>query len=223
MGAIFPEWKKLAAAVSPSIKIAQVDADQHKDLAGHYKVEGFPTIKFMAPGKEPVAYNGGRTAIEMAKYALQALGDLVVSRLGGKPSSGGSSSRSGGGSKKGPSQVVNLNESDFKSKVMGGKDDWLVAFTAPWCGHCVKLHPEWVRGQAAQGGLQTRLGRRHPGAEPCAAVPGAGVSHDQAGRQQRRQAAGQRLQWRARCGGHRQLLPGAHRRHWEREAHRRDH
>ena len=39
--------------------------------------------------------------------------------------------------------MVNLNEADFKSKVMGSKDDWLVAFAAPWCGHCVKLKPEW--------------------------------------------------------------------------------
>ena len=69
--AIFPEWKKLAAAVSPSIKIAQVDADQHKDLAGHYKVEGFPTIKFMAPGKEPVAYNGGREVEDFVKYIAE--------------------------------------------------------------------------------------------------------------------------------------------------------
>ena len=43
----------------------------------------------------------------------------------------------------GPSPVVNLNGADFQKKVMESKDDWLIAFTAPWCGHCVKLKPEW--------------------------------------------------------------------------------
>jgi thiol-disulfide isomerase/thioredoxin len=38
--ALFPEWKKLADAVSPSIKVAQVDADAHKDLGGQYGVKG---------------------------------------------------------------------------------------------------------------------------------------------------------------------------------------
>jgi protein disulfide-isomerase-like protein len=55
--AIFPEWKKMAEAVHPSIKVAQVNADEHKELGGQYGVQGFPTIKvFLADKKRPQDY-----------------------------------------------------------------------------------------------------------------------------------------------------------------------
>jgi protein disulfide-isomerase-like protein len=55
--AIFPEWKKMAEAVHPSIKVAQVNADEHKELGGQYNVQGFPTIKvFLADKKKPQDY-----------------------------------------------------------------------------------------------------------------------------------------------------------------------
>jgi len=79
----------------------------------------------------------------MAQNAVQLLGEQVMGKLGGGKKSGGSSSGKSGGGKGGASQVVTLNSADFKSKVMDSKDDWLIAFTAPWCGHCVKLQPEW--------------------------------------------------------------------------------
>lgn len=97
----------------------------------------------MEDKKKPRDYNGARTSTAMAQHAVQALGEQVMGKLGVKTSSSGSSSKTGGSSGGGASQVVDLNEADFKSKVMGSKDDWLVAFTAPWCGHCVKLKPEW--------------------------------------------------------------------------------
>jgi protein disulfide-isomerase A6 len=81
----------------------------------------------------------------MAQGALQLLGEQVMGKLGAgkKPSGSSSGGKSGGGKGGGASQVVTLNSADFKSKVMESKDDWLIAFTAPWCGHCVKLQPEW--------------------------------------------------------------------------------
>jgi len=142
--AIFPEWKKMAEALHPAVKVAQVDADAHKELGGQYGVQGFPTIKlFMGDKKKPADYNGARQADKMAEHALRALSDQVMGKLGKK--SGGSSGGSSGGGKSGggKSEVINLNEAEFKSKVLGTKDDWLIAFTAPWCGHCVKLKPEW--------------------------------------------------------------------------------
>ena len=88
---------------------------------------------------------GARTAVGMAQGAMQLLSEQVMGKLGAgkKPSGSSGGSKSGGGKGGGASQVVTLNSADFKSKVMESKDDWLIAFTAPWCGHCVKLQPEW--------------------------------------------------------------------------------
>ncbi|EKX40413.1 hypothetical protein GUITHDRAFT_164660 [Guillardia theta CCMP2712] len=128
--ALFPEWKKFADAVSPSIKVGQVNADEHKDLAGQYGVKGFPTIKLFSTNKRnPSDYNGQRNAKALAQFALKAIQDAVMGRLGGVNSEKESSSsrqRSGG-----------------KSHVLNSKEDWLVQFMAPWCGHCQRLKPEW--------------------------------------------------------------------------------
>jgi len=51
------QWKKMAEAVHPSIKVAQVNADEHKELGGQYGVQGFPTIKvFLADKTKPQDY-----------------------------------------------------------------------------------------------------------------------------------------------------------------------
>jgi len=41
-----------------------------------------------------------------------------------------------------PSNVEMLNDNTFKTEI-GGDKDVLVAFTAPWCGHCKSLAPVW--------------------------------------------------------------------------------
>ena len=79
--ALFPDWAKLAGAIAPSIKVGQVNADQHKDLGGQYGIQGFPTIKFFgANKKKPTDYQGQRTAAAIAQHALKMLSDQVMTR-----------------------------------------------------------------------------------------------------------------------------------------------
>lgn len=79
------------------------DNKLEQELGGQYGVKGFPTIKvFMADKNKPIDYNGARTAMGMAEYAVKALGEQVMGRLGGGKKS---SSSSGGGSKPGGKAV----------------------------------------------------------------------------------------------------------------------
>jgi len=65
-------------------------------------------------------------------------------------SSGGSSSRSS--SSGGPSKVVTLTSSNFEGEVYENPAVVVVAFTAPWCGHCQRLQPEWESAARALDG-----------------------------------------------------------------------
>lgn len=122
-----PVYDELAAsfgAHADKVTIANVDADANKDLGKRFGVQGFPTLKWFdgKPGSEPVDYNGGRD--------LESLQKFVTEKSGVKPK----------GVKAAPSHVQILDEKSFKEQV--GKDkDVLVAFTAPWCGHCKNLKP----------------------------------------------------------------------------------
>lgn len=59
---------------------------------------------------------------------------------GGDPSEKAQGRRSSSSS---PSLVVEIDEANFDRIVLNNSAVVAVAFTAPWCGHCTKLKPEW--------------------------------------------------------------------------------
>ncbi|KAH6857633.1 protein disulfide-isomerase A4 precursor [Alternaria alternata] len=123
-----PVYEELAAVfqhAGDKVSVAKVDADQHKSLGKRFGVSGFPTLKwFDGKSDKPTDYSGGRD--------LESLSKFITEKSSVKPKVKG----------KLPSQVVYLDDKTFKEKV--GKDqDVLVAFTAPWCGHCKTLAPVW--------------------------------------------------------------------------------
>jgi len=84
-----PEWEKLAKSLKGIVKIAAVNGDEDKELAGHYGIKGFPTIKVFpsqiqkSPDgkgymKVPEDYEGARTASAIASYATSKLPNFVT-------------------------------------------------------------------------------------------------------------------------------------------------
>jgi len=158
--AIFPKWEKAATATKGIVTMAKVDADQHKSLGGKYGVQGFPTIKvFSTDKKKPTDYQGPREIDGLVNGALMAAKETIDGRLGkGKGSDGG-----GGGGGGGGSAVVELTDANFDKKVMQSDAVWIVAFTAPWCGHCKNLMPHWasasteLKGKAFLGNVDATV------------------------------------------------------------------
>lgn len=122
---IYEELASNFAYASNKVTVGKVDADDHKELGRRFGVQGFPTLKwFDGKSDKPEDYSGGRD--------LESLSKWITDKTGLKPKVKG----------KIPSSVVMLDDNSWKEKV--GKDqDVLVAFTAPWCGHCKSLAPIW--------------------------------------------------------------------------------
>ncbi|KAI5299799.1 hypothetical protein KEM56_002956 [Ascosphaera pollenicola] len=125
-----PVYEELASAFAHAkdkVHISRVDADSERSLGNKFGIQGFPTLKwFDGESKEPVEeYSSGRD--------LESLSAFITEKTGVKAK----------GIKKPAvekSDVVILDEKSF-DEVIGGEKDVLVAFTAPWCGHCKRLAP----------------------------------------------------------------------------------
>jgi len=123
-----PIYEELAQSfqfASEKVSIGKVDADEHKSLGSKYGIQGFPTLKwFDGKGGDPETYSSGRD--------LESLQAFITEKTGVKPKKKGAI----------PSEVVMLDDKSFSEKIGKGQDV-LVAFTAPWCGHCKSLAPTW--------------------------------------------------------------------------------
>ncbi|KAK3721525.1 hypothetical protein LTR37_003081 [Vermiconidia calcicola] len=105
------------------VTVAKVDADAEKDLGRRFGVQGFPTLKwFDGKSETPEDYKSGRD--------LDSLSNFIADKTGVKAKT----------KKAAPSAVEMLTDATFKERV-GSDKDALVAFTAPWCGHCKSLAP----------------------------------------------------------------------------------
>ncbi|KAF2724630.1 disulfide isomerase [Polychaeton citri CBS 116435] len=123
-----PIYEELAAAFASAgdkVSVAKVDADEHKSLGQRFGIQGFPTLKwFDGKSETPIDYSGGRD--------FESLAGWITEKTGVKPKV-----------KKGvESKVEMLSDASFAASV-GGDREALVAFTAPWCGHCKTLAPTW--------------------------------------------------------------------------------
>ncbi|RAL68458.1 hypothetical protein DID88_007186 [Monilinia fructigena] len=115
------------AFAKDKVTIAKVDADAEKSLGKKFGVQGFPTIKYFdGKSKTPEDYSGGRD--------IDSLTEFITKKTGIKPKK----------AKAAPSAVEMLTDKSFKEQI-GSDKDVIVAFTAPWCGHCKTLAPIWEK------------------------------------------------------------------------------
>ncbi|KAJ9111792.1 hypothetical protein QFC22_006451 [Naganishia vaughanmartiniae] len=121
---LVPVWEELADAFNKDkIIIAKIDADIEKEMGKRYGIQGFPTLKWFNANdlKNPEDYDGGREVADLAAFVTQKSG--VRSNIKSAA----------------PSEVKQLGAGNFVKEVVDSGKNVLVAFKAPWCGHCKSL------------------------------------------------------------------------------------
>ena len=149
-----PEYEKAARALKGIFKVGAVDADKEKELAGKYGIQGFPTIKFFGITKTNIQdYQGQRNAQSIINFMFDKARDITNKRMGNTNQKTNNQNTSNNNNtnkqeKKKPSgssdDVIVLTDSNFDETIFNSKDMFMVAFYAPWCGHCKNLLPEWT-------------------------------------------------------------------------------
>ena len=85
--AFHPQFEKLAKSTKGLFKIGAVNCEEERDLAGKYKIDGFPTVLFFGEDKTKTEeYEGDRKADKIVEYLFGKAKNVINKKLGDKKS-----------------------------------------------------------------------------------------------------------------------------------------
>ena len=155
-----PVYSQIATLFKGIVNVGAVDASSdgpQKRIASEYGVSGFPTLKMFTDDKKNPMDVNTRDPNDLINFIMQNVQTTVQMRAeAGQSGNGSGSSSNSRGSNK--SNVIQLDSSNFSEKVYNNDDVMLVAFAAPWCGHCKQLLPEWEEAANKLSGTGASLG-----------------------------------------------------------------
>ena len=140
-----PGYKHIASILRGVFHLAAVDATSGtgKRIADNYGVKGFPSIFIFGNDKTKAKeYKGERSLQEMVSALTDELVAVINARQA-NPNAGAGGQPHKKKKTSGKSHVVNLGSHNFQERVLDNPQVSMVAFVAPWCGHCKQLLPEW--------------------------------------------------------------------------------
>jgi len=71
-------WAEAATKLKGKMSLGALDATQHGSTAQEFGVQGYPSIKYFAPGaSEPEEYDGGRTADAIVRWAEEKFAENI--------------------------------------------------------------------------------------------------------------------------------------------------
>ena len=80
--AFHPQFEKLAKSAKGLFKIGAVNCEENRDLAGKYKIDGFPTVLFFGEDKTKTEeYEGDRKAEKIVDWLFDKAKNIISDKL----------------------------------------------------------------------------------------------------------------------------------------------
>jgi len=159
-----PAFQEASGILEGFVKLGAVNAGD-KDgpnariAAGYPEVKGFPTLMIFGADKtKPLTYEGGRDTKAIVSHMMQEAKKVIQMRMSGDGDQAGGGGGGGGDSVPEDSKVIELTSNNFKKNILDNPQVSMVAFVAPWCGHCKTLLPELHRASTKLDGEGAVLG-----------------------------------------------------------------
>ncbi|KAI0250506.1 thioredoxin-domain-containing protein [Lactifluus subvellereus] len=137
-------WDELVDNYAGShVSLAQVDCVVYGDLCNANGVSGYPHMNLYRDGTLQATFVGLRSHERIVDFIEEHTGVSEPSRSAPPPELPEHDLQTPHSGRNPHGEVLALTPETFPSVVTDG--DVFVKFFAPWCGHCKKLAPTWVK------------------------------------------------------------------------------